>query len=73
MSPTGDASRPTRLDLLDALRGSALLGILLLHAVEHWDFVVPPTGRPAWLEALDGQEWAGPTSCSAARRTRSSR
>ncbi|MFZ5551219.1 MAG: DUF418 domain-containing protein [Pseudomonadota bacterium] len=49
-----------RLDLLDALRGSALLGILLLHAVEHWDFVVPPDARPAWLEALDNQAmgWA---------------
>jgi len=52
--------RSERLDVLDALRGSALLGILLLHAVEHWDFVVAPQGRPAWLEALDGQAigWA---------------
>src|SRR5687767_5778812 len=51
----GVVGRPARLDLLDALRGSALLGILLLHAVEHWDFMVMPPGRPAWLEALDGQ------------------
>jgi uncharacterized protein len=52
--------RPQRLDLLDALRGSALLGILLLHAVEHWDFIVPPVGRPAWLVTLDDQatSWA---------------
>lgn len=53
-------TRSQRLDLLDALRGSALLGILLLHAVEHWDFAVPPEGRPAWLAALDDQAmgWA---------------
>lgn len=56
-SPT---PRSQRLDLLDALRGSALLGILLLHAVEHWDFGAPPEGSPAWLAALDGQatHWA---------------
>jgi uncharacterized protein len=49
-----------RLDLVDALRGSALLGILLLHAVEHWNFMRMPTGRPTWLEQLDGQTlgWA---------------
>jgi uncharacterized protein len=45
-----------RLDIVDALRGSALFGILLLHAVEHWDFVHMPQGRPAWLKALD--DWA---------------
>jgi uncharacterized protein len=28
---------PGRLDIVDALRGSALLGILLMHCVEHWD------------------------------------
>lgn len=59
---SGDAARPAagaaRLDWLDALRGSALLGILLLHSVEHWDFVVPPDARPAWLEALDNQAMA---------------
>jgi uncharacterized protein len=44
---------PQRLDIIDALRGSALFGILLLHAVEHWDFVHMPQGRPAWLQQLD--------------------
>jgi len=57
---TSAPSASARLDILDALRGSALLGILLLHAVEHWDFMVPPEGRPAWLATLDGQatSWA---------------
>ncbi|KQV55584.1 hypothetical protein ASC95_28995 [Pelomonas sp. Root1217] len=57
---TGALPRAQRLDLLDALRGSALLGILLLHAVEHWDFGASPEGYPAWLTALDGhaKHWA---------------
>jgi uncharacterized protein len=53
------AAASKRLELLDALRGSALLGILLLHAVEHWDFIVPPEGRPAWLAALDDRVMTG--------------
>ena len=54
------AAGTARLDLVDALRGSALLGILLLHAVEHWNFMRWPAGRPAWLEQLDNQTvgWA---------------
>lgn len=55
MIPAAPGARPERLDILDALRGSALLGILLLHAVEHWDFMRFPQGRPPWLEWLDGR------------------
>jgi uncharacterized protein len=43
----------SRITLLDALRGSALFGILLLHSIEHWDFLRNPRGSPAWLQALD--------------------
>jgi uncharacterized protein len=42
-----------RLDVVDALRGSALLGIMLIHAVEHWEFMRMPQGRPPWLAWLD--------------------
>ncbi len=45
----------TRIEIIDALRGSALLGILLVHSVEHWDFLRYPEHAPAWLTALDGQ------------------
>ena len=38
-----------RISIIDALRGSALLGILTLHAVEHWDFLSSPEHRPDWL------------------------
>lgn len=46
------ASRP-RIDALDAMRGSALLGILLVHAMEHWSLPRYPQDTPAWLQALD--------------------
>jgi uncharacterized protein len=43
----------TRIDLIDALRGSALAGILLLHSIEHWDFYRPPQHPAAWLRPFD--------------------
>ncbi len=43
----------TRIELVDALRGAALLGILLLHSVEHWDFLRAPENPPAWLRPFD--------------------
>lgn len=46
--------QPTsRLDVVDALRGSALLGILLLHAIEHWDVLRYPANAPLWLHQLN--------------------
>lgn len=43
------------MDIVDALRGSALMGILLLHSTEHFDFYRFPTASPEWLRALDSQ------------------
>ncbi len=43
----------SRIEIIDALRGSALLGILLLHSIEHWDFLRPPDATPAWLQPID--------------------
>jgi uncharacterized protein len=45
----------SRIDLLDAMRGSALLGILLLHALHHWGLMRYPLDAPGWLKALDAQ------------------
>jgi len=42
-----------RIEIVDALRGSALMGILLLHSAEHFDFVAYPPNPPAWLQALN--------------------
>lgn len=47
------ADRPQRFDIVDALRGSALLGLFLLHCVEHFEFGAFPANRPEWLLALD--------------------
>ena len=44
-----------RIELVDALRGAALLGILLLHSIEHWDFLRYPEHSPAWLRPLNSQ------------------
>ncbi|MFT3780995.1 MAG: DUF418 domain-containing protein [Nibricoccus sp.] len=44
---------PPRIDIVDALRGSALLAILLLHSVEHFDFLRYPEAQPDWLSHLN--------------------
>jgi uncharacterized protein len=44
----------SRIDLIDALRGSALLGILLLHSIEHWDFLRNPESSAPLIAKLDG-------------------
>jgi uncharacterized protein len=48
-------SPSSRITLLDALRGSALCGILLLHSIEHWDFLRNPQRSSDWLQALDAR------------------
>lgn len=42
-----------RIEAVDALRGFAVMCILLLHNVEHFIFSVYPTSSPAWLAAMD--------------------
>jgi len=42
-----------RIDLIDALRGSALCGILLVHSLEHWDVDRNPEHPAAWLQTLN--------------------
>ena len=43
----------SRIDLIDAMRGSALAGILLLHAVNHWSLPLHPQAAPGRLRVLD--------------------
>ena len=45
--------RSERFEIVDALRGSALLGLFLLHCVEHFEFGAYPENRSGWLLALD--------------------
>ena len=42
-----------RILMVDALRGFAVLAIVLVHNLEHFIFPVYPTGQPAWLNILD--------------------
>ena len=42
-----------RIEVVDALRGFAVMAILLVHNVEHFIVPVYPTDSPNWLNALD--------------------
>ncbi|UGQ47778.1 DUF418 domain-containing protein [Massilia endophytica] len=46
-----------RLELVDAVRGFALVSIMLLHNIEHFDLYHVPQGLPAWLATLDKWIW----------------
>ncbi|MDE7356758.1 MAG: DUF418 domain-containing protein [Rikenellaceae bacterium] len=46
-----------RLSVVDALRGFALLAIVLLHNLEHYNIYFAPEGLPEWLQQLDGTVW----------------
>lgn len=47
----------SRLDVIDALRGFAIVSIMLLHNIEHFDFYFAPAGLPEWLKAVDKVIW----------------
>jgi uncharacterized protein len=46
-----------RLHVVDALRGFAIVSIMLLHNIEHFDFYFLPEGLPLWLVRLDKGIW----------------
>jgi len=46
-----------RLHVVDALRGFAIVSIMLLHNIEHFDFYYKPEGLPAWMVSLDSGIW----------------
>lgn len=47
----------TRLQVVDALRGFAIVSIMLLHNIEHFDFYFTPVGQPAWLISINQLIW----------------
>lgn len=47
----------SRIGVVDALRGFAVVAIMLLHNIEHFDLYYTPTGLPAWMVALDKVIW----------------
>jgi len=46
-----------RLEVVDALRGFAIVSIMLVHNLEHFEFYFKPEGLPAWLVSLDSHVW----------------
>lgn len=42
-----------RIEVVDALRGFAVMAIILVHNLEHFIFPVYPTTSPGWLQTLD--------------------
>ena len=42
-----------RLEVVDALRGFALIAIVLLHSIEHYNLFTEITWEPQWLKSLD--------------------
>ncbi|MCD7973724.1 MAG: DUF418 domain-containing protein [Candidatus Azobacteroides sp.] len=46
-----------RLEVVDSLRGFALLAIVLLHNVEHYNIFFLPENLPSWLIWLDKKVW----------------
>lgn len=47
----------SRLHVVDALRGFAIISIMLLHNLEHFDFYYEPTNLPSWLLPIDKVIW----------------
>jgi uncharacterized protein len=47
----------SRLDVIDALRGFAIVSIMLVHNLEHFDLSHNVTGLTDWMKALDSSIW----------------
>ena len=47
------SNKNPRIEVVDALRGFAVMAILLVHNLEHFIFPVYPTSLPNWLNVLD--------------------
>lgn len=52
-------NKSPRIEVVDALRGFAVMAIILVHNVEHFIFPVYPTNPPAWLNILDQGIFSG--------------
>jgi uncharacterized protein len=50
-------TKSPRFEVVDALRGFAIVSIMLLHNLEHFDFYFFPDFLPLWLKTLDGAVW----------------
>lgn len=55
---TSQTSSP-RLHVVDAIRGLAIVSIMLLHNLEHFDVYFLPPNLPDWMVSLDRVIWDG--------------
>jgi uncharacterized protein len=46
-----------RLHVVDALRGFAIVSIMLLHNIEHFDVYYFSESLPEWMKSLDSVIW----------------
>lgn len=46
-----------RITVVDALSGFAVMSIMLLHNIEHFDYYYFPDYLPQWMKALDKHIW----------------
>ncbi len=46
-------TKTPRIEVVDALRGFAVMAILLVHSLEHFIFPVYPESQPGWLDVLN--------------------
>ena len=44
--------KSSRIEVVDALRGFAVMAILLVHNLEHFIFPVYPENSPGWLKCI---------------------
>ena len=56
---TETALKKPRIEVVDSLRGFAIMAIMLLHSIEHFNFYVfpDPSTQPAWLNTIDTGIW----------------
>ncbi|BDD06993.1 DUF418 domain-containing protein [Aureibacter tunicatorum] len=54
-----ETNRKPRISMIDALRGFAVMAIVLLHNIEHFNFYHFPdkTGQAEWLTWMDSKVW----------------
>ncbi|MGB5499740.1 MAG: DUF418 domain-containing protein [Maribacter sp.] len=53
------ALKKPRIEVVDSLRGFAIMAIMLIHSIEHFNFYIFPdrSTQPAWLNSLDTAIW----------------
>jgi|SRR3989339_43052 len=49
--------KSSRIESVDVLRGFAIVAIMLLHNIEHFDFYFFPEDIPQWMKTVDSSIW----------------